>query len=98
MPISPLIAEMVTSRTCASCSDRTSTITNIRHAAARQHLDHLLIHEIGAPSAERDTPFALADVTLIGGALLPTRKIKVAKAPVPKIEAMLIDLCGALGK
>jgi hypothetical protein len=147
-PISPLIAEMVTEKTCATCSNRASTITDIRRAAARQHLDHVLIYEIGARSSERDTPFALADVTLIGGALLPTRRIKVegvgqailvdvrngypygnaqatedlsglarsfgtnrrddalrekatakvAKALVPEIEAMLLDLYGVLRK
>lgn len=88
VPISPLIAEMVGGQSCSGCSDRTSTITDIRRAAARQHLDHVLIYEIGARGAERDTPFALADVTLIGGAMLPTRKIKVEGIG----QAILVDV------
>jgi hypothetical protein len=88
VPISPLIAEMVTGQNCKGCSDRRSVTTDIRRAAARQHLDHVLIYEIGARSSERDTPFALADVTLISGALLPTRKIKVEGIG----QAILLDV------
>ena len=84
VPISPLIAEMI-----AEPGDgKTPVITEIRRTAARQHLDHVLIYEIGARSHERDTPFALADVTLIGGALLPTRQFKVAGVG----QAILIDV------
>jgi hypothetical protein len=74
--VSPLISAMVNDE-----NHRPSTadaIENIRRTAARQHLDYILVYEIGARSSETDTPFALADVTLIGGALLPTRNIKVA--------------------
>lgn len=83
IPISPLVAEMV-----RGAKDTTSTIADIRRAAARQHLDHVLIYEIGASSSERDTPFALADVTLIGGAFLPTRQFKVAGVG----QAILVDV------
>jgi hypothetical protein len=68
--VSPLIASMVD-------DGGTDVIKDIRRTAARQHLDYVLAYEIGASSSERDTPFALADITLIGGALLPTRNIKV---------------------
>lgn len=88
VPISPLIAELVNAPEVGSRDDGRSTITEIRRAAARQHLDHVLIYEIGARSSERDTPFALADVTLIGGAFLPTRSIKVAGVG----QAILIDV------
>lgn len=62
--------------------------TDIRRKAARQHLDQVLIYEIGAQSHERDTPFALADVTLIGGAPLPTGQFKVAGVG----QAFLVDV------
>jgi hypothetical protein len=88
VPISPLIAEMVNGKDSGYPSGKSSTITEIRRAAARQHLDHVLIYEIGAKSSERDTPFALADVTLIGGAFLPTRQIKVAGVG----QAILVDV------
>jgi hypothetical protein len=74
--VSPLISAMVNGDASGPTTDR--AIQDIRRTAARQHLDYVLIYEIGVRSSERDTAFALADVTLIGGALLPTRNIKVA--------------------
>ena len=79
VPISPLVAEL------ASGSQRYSydrwqgnvgqTIEKIRLGAARQHVDAVLIYEIGARAGKSSTAFALADITLIGGAFLPTREI-----------------------
>ncbi|SFI94750.1 hypothetical protein [Jannaschia pohangensis] len=49
-------------------------IDRLRRTAARQHLDYILVYELGARSSTPGiTPFALADVTLVGGLLLPTR-------------------------
>lgn len=81
--ISPLIASMVTGSEPDGQPDEYrrgggAIVQDIRRTAARQHLDYVLIYEIGARSRETDTPFALADVTLIGGAFLPTRNIRVA--------------------
>jgi hypothetical protein len=81
--VSPLIAAMVTGNDPSGQPDnygRTpgDAVRDIRKTAARQHLDYVLIYEMGARSRETDTPFALADVTLIGGAFLPTRNIRVA--------------------
>ena len=82
VPVSPLIDAMV------NHDQKIDTIHRIRRASARQHLDYVLIYEIGARTRRTDTPFALADVTLIGGAFLPTRNIKVAGIG----QAMLIDV------
>jgi hypothetical protein len=81
--VSPLIAAMVTGNDPGGQPDGYGNrggqvVQDIRRTAARQHLDYVLIYEIGARSRETDTPFALADVTLIGGAFLPTRNIRVA--------------------
>jgi hypothetical protein len=82
--VSPLVAAMVTGSDSTPLPRPHSTrkpenvIHDIRLAAARQHLDYVLVYELGAKSRERDTIFALADVTLIGGAFLPTRSYKVA--------------------
>jgi hypothetical protein len=81
--ISPLIAAMVTGRdpsgqTIGNRQAPGQVVQDIRKTAARQHLDYVLIYEMGARSRVTDTPFALADVTLIGGAFLPTRNIRVA--------------------
>ncbi|MEL6585978.1 MAG: hypothetical protein AAFY65_05990 [Pseudomonadota bacterium] len=68
VPVSPLIEGMLATDTNLPVAQR------LRRTAARQHLDYLLVYELGARSARTaDTPFALADVTLIGGAILPTR-------------------------
>ena len=51
-----------------------ATTEALRATAARQHADYLLVYELGARGhATGNTPFALADVSLIGGLLLPTR-------------------------
>ncbi len=83
IPVSPLIAAMVNGEGGTGIEtdyrSHSNTIVNeIRRASARQHLDYVLIYEVGARSTKADTVFALADVTLIGGAFLPTRSIKVA--------------------
>jgi hypothetical protein len=88
VPISPLVAGMVSDADPDRRHRQASTIADIRRAAARQHLDHVLIYEIGARSTEGNTPFALADATLIGGALLPTRRIRVAGVG----HAILVDV------
>ncbi len=78
--VSPLVAELTAQtvglkpRTGASTTGQ--TVEKIRLGAARQHLDAVLIYEVGANSTRNATPFALADLTIIGGAFLPTRQIK----------------------
>ncbi len=89
IPISPIVLEMATGSDAESWHRNSSeTVRNIRIAAARQHLDLVLIYEIGTSAREGDTPFAIADVTLIAGAFLPTRTVRVAGTGV----AMLIDV------
>lgn len=91
--VSPLIAAMVAGNDPSGQSEpyrraSENVVQDIRKAAARQHLDYVLIYEMGAQSRESDTPFALADVTLIGGALLPTRSIRVAGVG----QALFVDV------
>ena len=74
--VSPLIAGMLTDE-AGYRNDTVNVVRSIRLGAARQHLDYVLIYEAGARSRQSDTPFALADITLIGAALLPTRSIRV---------------------
>lgn len=90
VPVSPLISSMVNGDLAsrANQSQKVTVINQIRRTSARQHLDYVLIYEIGARTRRTDTPFALADVTLIGGAFLPTRNVKVAGIG----QAMLIDV------
>ncbi len=91
--ISPLIAAMVAGADPDGQPDHYGrrsgeAVNDIRKTAARQHLDYVLIYEMGARSRETDTPFALADVTLIGGAFLPTRNIRVAGVG----QALFVDV------
>lgn len=81
--VSPLIMAMITGTEPAinragQGSGAATVIHQIRLASARQHLDYVIIYEVGARSRTANTPFALADVTLLGGMLLPTRNIDVA--------------------
>ena len=83
VPVSPLIMAMVSDTQPNIHGDRYRSnsreiIKQIRLASARQHLDYVIIYEVGARSRSGNTPFALADVTLVGGMLLPTRNISVA--------------------
>ncbi len=82
VPVSPLIMAMTGSNATGINRHQSGTaataIQQIRLASARQHLDYVIIYEIGARSRTGNTPFALADVTLVGGMLLPTRNISVA--------------------
>lgn len=82
VPVSPLVLAMMTGAgtTINDGYHRSAgeIIKQIRLASARQHLDYVIIYEVGARSRTGNTPFALADVTLVGGMLLPTRNIDVA--------------------
>ena len=78
VPVSPLVLALVSETQNNDRNRARSVIHDIRLAAARQHLDYVIVYEVGARSRTGNTPFALADVTLVGGMLLPTRKIEVA--------------------
>jgi hypothetical protein len=85
IPISPLVVSMVTPSRQARRED---VMQALRKGAARQHVDYLLVYEMGVRSTLKDTPLAIADVTIIGGFLLPTRHVKMAGVG----QAALIDV------
>jgi len=70
--------------------DRTvaDVMGDIRLGAARQHLDAVLIYEIGAYAKEANTWLAIADLTIIGGAILPTRQLNAYAAG----QSLLLDV------
>ncbi len=81
IPVSPLVVALIhdgNGENLSAMSRSGRIVKEIRLAAARQHLDYVIIYEVGASSRTENTPFALADVTLLGGMLLPTRNIAVA--------------------
>lgn len=90
--VNPLIAEFTASSipvTCEReyCRART-VVEKIRLGAARQHVDAVLIYEVGARSGKDKTRLAVADLTLIGGAFLPTRRLDVEG----RAAALLLDV------
>ncbi len=80
VPVDPFIAEYTTQTILSDGQRRnlgraTETVNRIRLGAARQHIDAVLIYEVGAKAEKENTALALADVTVLGGAFLPTRAI-----------------------
>ncbi len=91
--ISPLIAEFTSNSVQEPQPTDTprhivDTVTKIRLGAARQHVDAVLIYEVGVTADRNFTPFYLADLTIIGGTFLPTRSIE-AKGVA---SALLLDV------
>lgn len=56
--------------------NKQNNIEALRIAAAKQHLDAILIYEVDSYSRNYRNVFSVADLTLVGGAVLPTRTIK----------------------
>ncbi|MCI4644971.1 MAG: hypothetical protein MRY64_09330 [Hyphomonadaceae bacterium] len=87
-PVSPLIAAMVDSTPHNSSWDTNALIADIRRGAARQHLDYVLVYEVNSQRDERANGLALADLTIIGMFVLPSRDVEVEATA----SAILIDV------
>lgn len=90
VPISPLVAAMLTpdEATDVRINPAHQAIDLIRLAAARQHLDAVIVYETDATSDTRGNPLSLAEWTLIGAFVLPSEEVKAVGAA----QAMLIDV------
>ena len=77
VPVSPLIASMVGEPASPGMDRAAAVIANIRRGAARQHLDYVLTYEVGSSRQEKANALALADLTIIGMFVLPSRTIEV---------------------
>lgn len=76
VPISPLIAEMVSEPVTVGTSSRAAQlVANIRRGAARQHLDYVLVYEVNSVQRDKANALALADLTIIGMFVVPSRTI-----------------------
>lgn len=87
VPVSPLIAAMVR----GSDKDQTSAqhvVNHIRRGSARQHLDYVLIYEVQEMSGQESNALRLADLTILGLYVLPSRDVKIDASA----SAMLIDV------
>lgn len=94
-PVSPLIIAMVDNDASQDCKTRYACqpgtqelIADIRRGAARQHLDYVLVYEVGTRREERANALALADLTIIGMFVLPSRDVEIDASA----SAILIDV------
>lgn len=76
VPISPLIAQMVTPS--VTPNSRVDTISNIRRGAARQHVDYVLIYEVSQTDQDkRSNALSVTDLSVIGLFIIPSRELEV---------------------
>jgi len=87
IPVSPLIAAMVNPPTMREMPAR-SVVNQIRRGAARQHLDYVLIYEVTDLSGSEKNALSLADLSILGLFMLPSRDVEVKASAT----AMMIDV------
>jgi len=91
--VDPLVAEFTAGAVGVGRTDGRGTpigriVDTIRLGAARQHIDAVLIYEVGARASKEATFLAIADLTVIGSAILPTRSIRAEGVA----RALLLDV------
>ncbi len=87
VPVSPLITSMV-SKTDSKTPNARNVVDNIRRGSARQHLDYVLIYEVTDTADQNRNALQVADLSILGLFILPSRNIKVDSTAT----AMLIDV------
>ena len=92
VPVSPLVAAMMEPDIKADPNSRTAAMRHlmdtVRLAAARQHLDAVIIYEVDATADQKSNPLHFADWTVIGAFIVPSQDVKA----VGVAQAMLIDV------
>lgn len=77
VPVSPLIASLVREPAAPDMDRSAAVIAHIRRGAARQHLDYVLAYEVGSRQQEKANALAIADLTIIGLFVLPSRTVEI---------------------
>ncbi|MEI6730803.1 MAG: hypothetical protein WCL30_06040 [Pseudomonadota bacterium] len=85
VPVSPLVVESL-KQNCKDCVSK--VVDDIRVGSARQHLDAVFIYEVYDLTESDNNILAIADLTIIGGFILPSRHVE-AKGFA---NAILIDI------
>lgn len=81
VPVSPLIVSMVAPQPArGSRTDTADVIGDIRRGAARQHLDYVFVYSVTAEDLQKGNALSLADLSIIGLFVLPSRDLKVEAA------------------
>ena len=101
VPVSPLVAAMVAPAPAdpapawrnlyapdLGVAYAQRAIEDIRLAAARQHLDAVLIYETDATDDTKSNPLSLAEWTLIGAFVIPTENVRAEGIA----QAILLDV------
>lgn len=88
VPVSPMIAAMVRPAHAKQDDRATRTIADIRRGAARQHLDYVLAYEVLNNSSSEANFLSVADISLLGLFVLPSRNVQVASTA----NAILLDV------
>ena len=77
VPVSPLIASMVSQPAGERMTGTAAVIADIRRGAARQHLDYVLVYEVGSSSRDKANVLSLDDLTIVGMFVIPSRSVDV---------------------
>ncbi|MEO1552412.1 MAG: hypothetical protein AAFR82_00650 [Pseudomonadota bacterium] len=88
VPVSPLISAMVSEPSAPGMDRAASVMANIRRGAARQHLDYVVTYEVGSSHRQKSNGLALADLTIIGLFVLPSRTVEVEATA----SALMLDV------
>lgn len=90
VPVSPLIAATVSldHQNHYTPYDVGETLAHIRRGAARQHLDYVLIYEVTGTSESQTNVLSLADATILGFFMFPSRELEVDAVA----SAVLLDV------
>ena len=77
VPISPMIASMVSDPSVSGTNRTSAVISHIRKGAARQHVDYVLVYETATKREDKANAISVADLTIVGMFVLPTRSVDV---------------------
>ncbi|MDG1324326.1 MAG: hypothetical protein P8P49_01070 [Opitutales bacterium] len=91
IPVSSMIAEMVYSSQNRNTKRHGSPVEifrKVRLGAARQHLDYVLVYEVLSSTKTTKLASSIANWTIIGGYLIPSRQIKTTG----HANALLLDV------
>lgn len=75
VPVSPLVGDLVTAG-AGLPKYGSNPIVPIRLAAARQHIDAVLVYAVGGYSKDKASPLSILDLTIIGAYLVPSRSVE----------------------
>lgn len=91
VPVSPMVARMVSRDSGNYDGNVNGTIDTIRLGAARQHLDAVLVYEVLSRESSHKNILAVANLSIIGGYVLPAN----THDAVGLGNALLIDVIQA---